>query len=141
MQNSSTEILSAREKRILRDKLANFKGTARVAITHLEFPHPSRQIDRKIIEQLLRDFDGEGCRPEEPDHRIPAIIEDSVLQVALEKLSMSADAFKAEASKPPILHLENGVMLDCLHGQHRILAAKEHIPTCRWWTVDLYGGD
>ncbi|CAG8981747.1 hypothetical protein HYALB_00013360 [Hymenoscyphus albidus] len=84
MQNAGTEVLSGRDKRILYDKLANFKGTARIAIKHLTFPYPSRQIDRKIIEQLLRDFKGEGCRPEEPDHRIPAIVDDSVLEAALQ---------------------------------------------------------
>jgi hypothetical protein len=45
MQNPGTEILSAREKRILSDKLANFKGTARVAITHLEFRKGRTALD------------------------------------------------------------------------------------------------
>lgn len=138
MQNTGTEALSAREESILHDKLANFKGTARIAIKHLAFPHPSRQIDRKIIDQLLRDFEGEGCRPEEPDHRIPAIVDDLVLEAALEKIPMSVNAFKANSSNAPILHLDQAT-LECLHGQHRVLAAQEHNPTNRWWMVDLYG--
>jgi hypothetical protein len=137
MKNIGTEALGAREERILHDKLANFKGTARIAIKHLAFPYPSRQIDRKIIDQLLRDFEGEGCKPEEPDHRIPAVVDNSVLEAALAKLSMSVDAFRANASNPPTLHLDQAT-LECLHGQHRVFAAQEYNPTNRWWIVDLY---
>jgi hypothetical protein len=60
------------EQRISRDKLAKYKGTALISIAHLDFPHPSRQVDRKIIEQLKRDFEGEGCTKDEPTNRIPA---------------------------------------------------------------------
>ncbi|CAG8972324.1 hypothetical protein HYALB_00001727 [Hymenoscyphus albidus] len=63
MQNARTEVLSGRDERILHRS-------------------DSRQIDRKIIKQLLRDFEGEEYRPEEPDHRIPAIVNDSVLEAA-----------------------------------------------------------
>jgi hypothetical protein len=79
MESSSREILSAREQEICRDKLAKFKGAARVYFTHLDFLYPNRQIDRRIIEQLKRDFDGEGYIRQEPKNRIPAIIDSSIL--------------------------------------------------------------
>ncbi|KAH6712159.1 hypothetical protein BKA61DRAFT_577258 [Leptodontidium sp. MPI-SDFR-AT-0119] len=121
------ETLAAINQRITSDKLAKFKGTARVSIRHLEFLHPTRQINRKAIRQLIRDFDGERYIREEPSHRIPVIIDNSMLQVALEKLSLTTETFRAKADYPPFLELESGVKLECLHGQYRILAAKEYL--------------
>jgi hypothetical protein len=142
MESLSSETLTAIEQRIARDKLAKFKGAARVSIHNLDFPHPIRGIDKKAIQQLIRDFDGEGCIRAEPSHRIPAVIDNSILQAALQKMKtpLTAESFKAKADNPPILKLGSGVKLECLHGQHRVLAAKEHLPASQWWwVVDLYG--
>lgn len=138
MEGADQEVLTAREQRVRGDQLAKYRGSAKVWITHLDFPHPSRQIDRRVIEQLKRDFDGEGCIKDRADHRIPAIIDDSTLQEGLEKLAISTETFKASSrDNPP--HLRLGAKLECLHGQHRALAAKEHLaPSLRWWIVDLY---
>lgn len=140
METSSQEDLTAIEQRIASDKLAKFTGAARVSIQHLEFQYPTRQIDRKAIRQLIRDFDGEGYIREEPSHRIPVIVDNSILQAALEKLSLTTEIFRAKADNPPFLELESGVKLECLHGQHRIVAAQEHLaPSQWWWAVDIYG--
>ncbi|KAG0645121.1 hypothetical protein D0Z07_9209 [Hyphodiscus hymeniophilus] len=140
MESPNQDVLDVREQRVCRDKLAKYRGSAKVWISHLEFPHPSRQVDRRVIEQLKRDFDGEGCIKERANHRIPAVIDDSTLQVGLEKLSITAETFKVTSrDNPPNLRLKSGIKLECLHGQHRVLAAKEHlIPSLRWWIVDLY---
>ncbi|PVH70426.1 hypothetical protein DL98DRAFT_437073, partial [Cadophora sp. DSE1049] len=69
---------------------------------------------------------------------IPAIIDDFVLAVALEKLLIRAESFKAEVNNFLFLYVENGVMLECLYRQYKVLAAKEYIPASRWWIVDLY---
>jgi hypothetical protein len=136
----NTETHAALEQRIATDKLAKFKGAARVSFRHLEFPYPARQIDEKVIQQLLRDFDGEGCIREERSHWIPVVIDESILQTTLEKNSLTPETFKAKADHPPILKLESGVKLECLHGQHRILAAKEHLAASHWWwVIDIYG--
>ena len=140
METSSAESLAAIEQRIASDKLAKFKGAARVSIQHLEFPHPTRPIDRKAIRQLIREFDGEGCIREEASHRIPVVIDNSILQAALERLSLTAETFRSKADHPPFLKLGSGVKLECLHGQHRVLAAKEHLAASQlWWVVDIYG--
>ncbi|KAH6675994.1 hypothetical protein B0J14DRAFT_509686 [Halenospora varia] len=143
MESAGPETLTAIEQKVCKDTLAKYMGSARVWITHLDFPHPSRQIDRKVIAQLKRDFDGEGCIQEKPDHRIPAIIEDTVLQAGLQRLAISAETFRTTSrDNPPQLHLGSGVKLECLHGQHRAVAAKEHlVPSLRWWIVDLYNSD
>ena len=85
-------LLNAREERISADKLAKYRGSARVSIEHLEFPYPCRQIDTKVIKRLIRDFEGKGCIKE--TNRIPAIIDDLTLYTGLKKLTMSAESFK-----------------------------------------------
>ena len=130
----------AREQGISRDKLANFKGSCKIFIKHLCFPNPARPVDEKIIEQLQRDFDGEGCLREEPNNRVPVIIDDLALQEGLNKLGYDAETFKAKSAKPPLLRLGSRALLECLHGQHRIVAAKRYLTSKnRWWVVDLYG--
>lgn len=141
MEGSNPETLTARDKRVSSDTAANFVGTVRVWIKHLDFPHPSRQVDPKVIAQLKRDFDGEGCNPEKLNNRIPAIIHDPMLlRTMLERLAISAETFKAMSKEnPPHLNLGQGVKLECLHGQHRAFAANEYLPPSRrWWVVDLY---
>jgi Protein of unknown function (DUF3723) len=131
-------LLNAREERISADKLAKYRGSARVSIEHLEFPHPCRQIDTKVIKRLIRDFEGEGCIKE--TNRIPAIIDDSTLYAGLKKLAMSAESFKTVSnSAPPWLDLQPDMKVECLHGQHRILAAQQFLAASkRWWIVDFY---
>jgi hypothetical protein len=128
------------EQRISSDKLTKYKGTALVLIAHLHFPFPCRQVDKKVVDQLKRDFEGEGGIKDLPINRVPAIIDQSILQAGLNKLATSPEAFRATSrDNPPRLHLARDVKLECLHGQHRILAAKEYLPPSkRWWAVDLY---
>ncbi len=134
------DALQARDERISQDKLCKYKGTARVQLSNLVFPHSTRQVDIKVIEQLKRDFDGEGCIRGEPSHRIPAIIDDLTLETNLERLNLNTEDFKKRASNPPSFHLGRNVMLECLHGKHRVLAAQDYLsPSQRWWIVDLYG--
>ena len=131
------ENLDPIDQRIAKDKNAMYRGTARVSITHLDFPHTYRQIDRKVIAQLKRDFEGEGCNKDEPANRIPAIIDDATLKEGLEKLAISVETFKAISDNdPPYFPLSQVAKLECLHGQHRILAGKE--TSQKWWVVDLY---
>jgi hypothetical protein len=132
METLNSETLIALKLKITSNKLAKFKGIARVWITYLDFPYPARQINKKIIRQLIRDFEREGCIQEEPSHRIPAVIDNLVLEEALEKISLSAKAFKAKVDNPPILKLRSGVKLECLYRQHQVLAAKEHLATSQW---------
>jgi len=129
METSNSETLVALELKIANDKLAKFKGIARVSITYLDFLHLTRQIDDKIVKQLIRDFKGEGCIREEPSYRIPAVINNSILEEALKKIPLTAKAFKARVENPPILKLRSGMKLECLYRQHCVLAAKEHLAT------------
>ncbi|ELR03750.1 hypothetical protein GMDG_06380 [Pseudogymnoascus destructans 20631-21] len=138
MGTSGPGILEVFERRISNEKVAKLRGTARVRFDHLTFPYPIRSKDDKFIKQLKETFAAEGCLDEQ--HGIPAIIDDSTFQAALDRTLVDIDSLRiASGSQPPKLEFPENIRLECLHGQHRILAAKRYLPTKeRWWTVDFY---
>ena len=76
---------------ISKDKAAKYLGTALVSIAHLDFSHPCGQIDRKVIEQLKRYFEGEGCMNEDISNRVPVMIDNQTFHTGLEKLSAQTE--------------------------------------------------
>jgi hypothetical protein len=73
-------------------------------------------------------------------NRIEAVIDERSLDAALHISGISAtDLLTNPANKCPKLDFPQGFQLRCLHGLHRIQAAREFLfPPDRWWTVDLY---
>ncbi|KFY28058.1 hypothetical protein V491_00664 [Pseudogymnoascus sp. VKM F-3775] len=137
MNATGPQILVAFEQRVAQDKAAKAIGTARVRIDHLAFPNPIRGRDEKIIKQLEGTFAAEGCLDEQ--HRIPAVIDDSTLQAALLKTGENIEYLQRVSGQPQRLHFPENIKLECLHGRHRILAAKSYLdPEEQWWTVDFY---
>lgn len=138
MGTSGPEILEVFERRISGEKVAKLRGTARVRFDHLTFPYPIRSEDENIIKQLKETFAAEGCLDEQ--HGIPAIIDDSTFQAALDKTKVDIDSLRiAPGSQPLKLEFPENIRLECLHGKHRILAARRYLPAKeRWWTVDFY---
>ena len=135
------ELMAAFENQVADDKAMSFRGTARIRFEHLTFPSPIRLFNKRIVASLKRDFAVAGCLKHELDYRIPAIIDDQILEAALGILGMDKDTFRAYSSHHPReLKLDHGVRLECLHGRHRIVAAAESLLSPdQWWTVDLYG--
>jgi hypothetical protein len=130
INSPNPEILTALEQKISEDRLAKYKGSAQILIEHLDFPYLCRKVDKRIVDQLKRDFKGEGCNSNQLINWIPAVISDSVLQEGLEKLLTSAKSFKITSKdKLPKLQLVLSIRLECLHRQHRILMAKEFLDT------------
>lgn len=141
MNHLGLELLASLEQNFAESKILNLTGTARVRLSQLLFLNPIRPIDRKIIDALKRDFKAEGCLQHEIDCSVPAIISDASRTLALEALNVSAERFKATSrNRPAEFELPSNVQLQCLHGQHRIVAATEYLPSGdRWWLVDIYG--
>ncbi|OBT59293.1 hypothetical protein VE04_00377 [Pseudogymnoascus sp. 24MN13] len=139
MKASGPQILVAFERRVAEDKAAKIIGTARVRIDHLAFPNPIRGKDLTKVKKLKGEFALKGCLDEQ--HRIPAVIDDNTLQTALLKTGLNIEALQGVSDQPQSLHFPENMKLECLHGQHRILAAKRYLPEERWWTVDLYRTD
>ena len=117
-----------------------FLGSAKIHLRHLLFEHDKTFLDPKNIKRLTQIFELEGCHRLEVEHRVPAIIDDSVLRNCLVHSHITnVDVLKIPI--PPTLELPAGVQLTCLHGKHRIAAAKAFLlPGDNWWTVDLYSG-
>jgi hypothetical protein len=115
IETSNSETLAAFKLKIANNKLAKFKGIARVSITYLNFLHLTRQVDNKIVKQLIKDFKGEGCIREEPIYRIPAIINNLILEEALRKILLTAKAFKAKVNNPLMLKLRSKIKLECFY--------------------------
>lgn len=118
-----------------------FIGTARIALSSLEFAE-GRQIDPEIVNNLKVLFRKTGCRRHDPDNYIPAFITDREMRDALRITGLKQGSFKTP-SKDGSLHLlriPEGTQTFCLHGRHRIQAAREFMraDTDKWWSVNLY---
>jgi hypothetical protein len=125
---------------IQEEKIIKYRGTASIKLDVLHFPD-SRDLDEQNIERLKRLFRGErGCRSEDLQNHIPAVIDQHQLDAALRASGITADRLLAnspggyaEIDFPPDFRLE------CLHGRHRIRAAAETFPSrVKRWPVDLY---
>jgi len=132
----------AEDKLLAEDRSENFRGTVRVGLRRLAFaPEYSRQIDRKNVERLKKIFSKPGaCLRLSPPNCIPAVIDQQDLDLAIQSTGTTLEALLDSSEKEPLmLKLAPGYSLQCLHGQHRILAALEVLePRDEWWTVHLY---
>jgi hypothetical protein len=132
--------LASLEKEFAEKKALHFRGTARVRTTQLQFLDPFRPIDQKIIDALIRDFGAEGCLQHNKDCSVPAIVTDHEYQQVLSHISLNTEEFKTKSTLQPTLYeIPIHLKLNCLHGQHRIVAANSYLPSGdRWWLVDLF---
>jgi hypothetical protein len=130
-----------KERELSGDLEENFRGTVCVSLRRLTFkPEYSRDIDEKNIERLQRIFTKQGCLRLLPSNHVPAVIDERDLHAALHRSGKTLkDVLNGTQDAPPKLILPSGYMLECIHGQHRILAGLKVLdPKDEWWTVDLY---
>ncbi|KAK6609669.1 hypothetical protein H4I96_03600 [Botrytis cinerea] len=141
MNSLGLRLLASLEKEFAKNKASHYKGTARVRTSQLLFPDPLRPRDEKLIESIKRDFRGEGCLQHERDCSVPAIITDDAYQQILMHFNITSDQLRQNSTTNPTFYeIPHGINLNCLHGQHRILAASSYLPPGdRWWLVDLFG--
>lgn len=131
------------ELRRLENRSSSFRGSARIHLKHLLFEEPkgvslSLHLDSKNVARLVKVFELEGCLRLEEEHRVPAVINEAILQEALSSSSLT-NADLLTTGVPPELQLPQFTRLNCLHGRHRIAAAQQTLlPGNKWWTVDLY---
>ncbi len=126
------------------EKQAKFHGSAKIHFRHLVFHQPNSQIsadlnlDPKNVQRLTQIFRLEGCLRLDLEHHVPAIISDDILAQSLYQSGVRSEDLRRRGS-PPTLDLPEGFGVLCLHGKHRIAAAKNVLlPGNKWWTVDLY---
>ncbi len=131
------------EKSIWKEKLSKFQGKAKVRLEFLHFPLDNgKRIDGKNKERLKGVFRTQGCLRLEPGNQVPAVITRNDLEQAIYKSRTShSDLLDNLGKEPPELEFPPDFRLDCLHGRHRIEAAKELRSLKakdKWWIVDLY---
>lgn len=128
--------ISDTEKQYLVERNKALCGTFRVPLCKLKHEGPDvnpRQLDQKNVKRLLNIFELEGCLRMEPENYIPALIPQSLLSV-IPKVAGGLQDWAVEPSMfdpPKPLH--------CLHGIHRLEAARQHLSLSgKWWVVNLY---
>jgi hypothetical protein len=141
MRDDVQHYATEHEKKLAEDREQNFRGTACVSLRKLIFtPEYSRDVDKKNIERLKRIFAKQGCLRLSPSNHVPAIIDEQDLEAALQYSGKTlGELLDSTEDVPPKLTFPPNYLLECLHGQHRILAAMEILePKDEWWTVHLY---
>jgi len=123
------------------ERRRTFRGSARVSLDVLQFQqHKHRDLDTKHVEYLKGCFRKDRCRRLEVRNHIEAEIDQQMLDVALRDSNITArELLTNQPNEYPRLVFPQSFHLECLHGQHRIQAAREFLlPIDKWWTVDLY---
>ena len=128
------------DRQVLVEKERAYVGKAKVALLDLVFDtsevNAARPLDHRNVARLVKVFQLEGCLRLEPEHHIPALIQKSTLDDSLHALDLNP-ALLTTYGEPFRLTVDKPLL--CLHGRHRLAAAKEHLsPEDKWWVVDLY---
>lgn len=135
--------VSQAEEDIERQKSSHFRGRAKVPLEFLHFSeHSPRDLDRGNVERLMDVYRGAGVKRLQNEHHIPAVVGKNDLLSAIHLSGLSlVHLLNSSQDNPPRLTFPEGFRLKCLHGKHRVEAAK--LSAClqgqdRWWTVTLY---
>ena len=129
------------EMKLEAERHLKYRGIAWVRLENLNFPlKDSRELDSKNVERLKELFQRDTIRRLDSKNRIPAEIDEVDLNEAIRISNTSAESLMHNRDdNPPFLKFPPHYQLTCLHGRHRILAAREILPSVdSWWTVDLY---
>ena len=133
--------ISLQDQKLAAERRLKYRGTAIIRLESLHFPcDATRELNRKNVDRLKKCFRKEGCRRLEVENHIPATIDESRLQEAVTASGFrSNDLLTNQREGYPELKLPPSYRLTCLHGQHRIQAAREVLAQRNaWWAVDLY---
>lgn len=96
-----------------------------------------RQTDPKNIKRLLNIFKLEGCCRFEAQNHIPALISHDQYERLINGLPDRGSQLKNCDVEPP--QTNSAETLVCLHGKHRLEAARRYLGSGeKWWIVDLY---
>jgi hypothetical protein len=105
----------------------------------------AREIDKNKVQTLVKIFSrsSNGCKPDEPENRIPALVSSRELDYILQISELTRDDLQRSllgGEYPKLDILDNKIY--CLRGRHRLKAAAEFFRNFRpdnyWWTVELH---
>lgn len=127
------------EELYLEERRAHFHGSAKVDIHDISINY-SQEVNPDTIKRLIKIFQTQGCARLDPANHVPVLVQRSVLDQALRDANASpSDLLQQFATNLPHISFPTEHKLNCVHGQHRLLAAEAYLlPEERWWCVDLY---
>ncbi|KAF8545287.1 hypothetical protein BDD12DRAFT_976954 [Trichophaea hybrida] len=128
------------ETHALQQRDQSFKGSAWVRISAINISSATgREVNVKNVERLKNIFELEGCLPKHPHHHVPVLVKQGDFESGLRSSDVTAANLKnCGTANPPTLKFPDRA-LECLHGKHRLLAARSHLPPKdQLWVVDLY---
>ncbi|KAH8587301.1 hypothetical protein B0O99DRAFT_526972 [Bisporella sp. PMI_857] len=122
------------------------KGSALVRFEYLRWTEYTkrnaarRQPDRDRVAHIKRIFQRAGCRPLDPHHHIPALVDQQHLDAALSHAQRKTlpNNYTSTDTDDGYPELEFPQGIECLRGLHRIQACQELPSVEKWWIVDLY---
>ena len=131
------------EARILSERARAHRGIAKVRLTSICYEtdsiHGTRAIDASNVARLQKIFELQGCLRLEPENNVPVLVLQDDLDAALKASSLQPEQLRGY--EPIALAFEAKSLL-CLHGKHRLEAAKKYFEYIEfedtWWVVDLY---
>ncbi|KAK2793671.1 hypothetical protein FQN50_009983 [Emmonsiellopsis sp. PD_5] len=123
------------------DILHNFHGYVRIDLSHLTSEGDSIVGSRpqgKNADRLLRIFQSAGCDRQDPEHHIPVLISNDILNEALSHSQMTQEALLSGID-PSHLILGSEMTLMYLKGKSHLRAVHEFfLPGDKWWGAKLY---
>lgn len=113
-----------------------FRGYAYVEIRNLRLDS-TKYIDKRKISRIIKSFRRSGCENRDAKQSVPMLIDQARLDVALLEANLTPEAF--QHGRCPKLRFQRAESFAILYGDHRLLAARKHLPADdNCWTVALY---
>ena len=111
----------------------HFRGYARVRLDDVEFDS-GRDLDSRNVRRLLGVFK-RSCERENPGNAISVVVRKEILANMLQQ-DLHREAIHS-LSPEQLPYLKTKVL--CLHGKHRICAARRLLRHSeRWWIAKIY---
>ena len=134
------EFVDRVDQSISKQRAASYLGSARVNFQDLDFSFYSAEADPKNIKRLRAVFKRAGCFPLKTENRIPALIDPTVLENAIQLSGIPVEQIRQpEDGNLPHLSLPPSYKLRCLQGRSRVRAAEVLLPNIQHsWAIDFY---
>lgn len=129
------------ENFLILEKKRHFLGTARVPIDKLSFEGSSaRVLDEKNVERLVSIYKLTACQQLKPSNHIPGILPPEAFSRFVGSIATVQNPLRSdEPSGWPMLIVSEEQQIQCLHGRHRVEAARRCLGRRdQWWVVDFY---
>ncbi|KAL9082764.1 MAG: hypothetical protein Q9165_008786 [Trypethelium subeluteriae] len=123
------------------EKQSRYRGRAKVKLHDLMFEpetvQGARTLDWSNVQRLVHIFQTEGCHRLETEHFVPVVLSLDQLVRARGNAGVAEDELLIRTRVPPLLCFDRPLL--CLHGRHRIEAARRFLtPVDSWWGVEFY---